>query len=217
MVMMSGLLLTSCEYDNFDAPTATLSGKVAFEGKAIGVRTNGPQLELWQDGYPLRSLIPVHIEQDGTFSAVLFDGQYKLVRKGNSPWLQQPGDTLIVNVKGNTTVDVPVTPYFTISNETFQASGNEVSASFTVNRHVESAEADAVRLYVGKSLLTDQSRNELAVNLNLSTLSVGTSTSLKAQLPESFKNLSYVFVRIGVKAKASGEYYYTQVQKLNLK
>ena len=44
-----------CEKDNFDAPKATLSGKVTYNGNAVGVRTNATQLELWQDGYALHS------------------------------------------------------------------------------------------------------------------------------------------------------------------
>lgn len=217
LIVMSGIFLTSCEYDNFEEPTSTLAGRVVFEGNAVGVRTNGPQLELWQDGYPVRSLIPVHIEHNGSFSANLFDGQYKLVRKGNSPWLPQQTDTLVINVKGNTTVDVPVIPYFTVSTQAPLVANSELTVNFTVNKHVASAELDAVRLYIGKSILVDHSRNEFSVSLNVSSLVLGTPATLKAQLPESLKNLPYVFVRVGVKAKSTGEYSYTQVQKIALK
>ena len=54
LIIICNLLLSGCGYDNFDEPTAFLMGKVVYEGKAVGVRTNGPQLELWQDGYGLK-------------------------------------------------------------------------------------------------------------------------------------------------------------------
>lgn len=214
---ISSLGFSGCDYDNFEEPKSILSGNVIFEGKPVGVRTNGPQLELWQDGFQLRTLIPVHIEQDGSFSAALFDGQYKLVRKGNSPWLQQASDTLMIQVKGNTAIDVPVIPYFSVSNESYQVANNELTAGFTVRKHANPADVDVVRLFIGKSILTDQSRNENAVSLDLSTLVLGTPTTIRAQVPDGLKNLNYVFVRLGVKAKATGEYSYSQVQKIALK
>ena len=217
LVAFTSLLVVGCEYDNFEAPKSTLSGRVVYEGKAIGVRNNGPQLELWQDGYPLRSKINVYFDQDGTFSASLFDGTYKLVRMGDSPWLQQATDTIIVQVKGNTAVDVPVTPYFTVTNESFQKNNNNITANFTVNRIVGTANLGAVCLYLGKSILTDQVRQELLVDANLANVTFGQQTSIVGVLPDKLKNLDYVYARIGVKSTLSGEYYYTAIQKIALK
>lgn len=213
----ASLFLAGCAYDNFDAPESRLSGRVVYEGNAVGVRNNGPQLELWQDGHALKSKIPVYLNQDGTFSASLFDGQYKLVRRGDSPWLQQAADTLIVNVKGNTTFDVPVTPYFTITNESFQKSGNTITAQFAVNKIVQSANVELVRLYLGKSILTDQVLRDLRVDGNVGSLVFGQSTVIAGEIPDALKNLDYVYARIGVKSTSSSEYIYTQVQKIALK
>lgn len=213
----AALLLSGCAYDNFAAPESTLSGRVVYDGQAVGVRNNGPQLELWQDGYPLRSAITLYFNQDGTFSASLFDGQYKLVRKGDAPWLQQATDTIVVNVKGNTHIDVPVTPYFTISGDAYQKSGNTITASFVVNKVVQSANAELVRLYLGKSVLTDQVQRELRVDGDPAALVFGQNTSIAGELPDNLKNLDYVFARIGIKSTSSSEYFYTPVQKIALK
>lgn len=217
LITTAGLFLTGCEYDNFEAPQSMLSGKVVYEGKAVGVRNNGPQLELWQDGFALRSAIPVYLNQDGTFSASLFDGQYKLVRKGDAPWLQQATDTILVNVKGNTSVDVPVTPYFAITNESFQKSDNTITARFAVNKIVGSATVELVVLYLGKSVLTDQVQHELRVDGNVGSLVFGQQMAISGVIPDKLKNLDYVFARLGVKSTAAGEYYYTPVQKIALK
>lgn len=213
----ASVFLAGCGYDNFNAPESSLSGRVVYDGKPIGVRNSGPQLELWQDGYALRTKIPVYLNQDGTFSATLFDGQYKLVRMGDSPWLQQANDTIIVNVKGNTNIDVPVTPYFTITGDSFQKSGNTISARFVVNKIVSSANVEFVRLYLGKSILTDQVQRELRVDGNVGALVFGQQTTIEGELPDNLKNLDYVYARVGVKSTASSEYLYTAIQKIALK
>jgi len=213
----AGLLLAGCKYDNFEAPKATLSGKVVYQGNAVSVRNNGPQLELWQDGFALKSPITVNISQDGSYSAILFNGRYKLVRRADAPWQQQASDTLIVNVSGNTSYDVPVSPYFTISNDTFGKSGNNITARFVVNKNIPTANLELVRLYLGKSILTDQVQREFLVDGNVANIVSGQPTEITASLPDNLKDLDYIFARIGVKSSSAGEYYYTQVQKIALK
>ncbi len=217
-IASGSLLFSGCKHDNYEEPNSVLSGRVMYNGQPVGVRTNGPQLELWQDGFALRTLIPVHISHDGTFSASLFNGTYKLVRKGNSPWLQQSTDTLVVQVNGNTNVDVPVTPYFEIKNESYAVANNTVTANFTVDKVVATSNnLQFVKLYLGSSVLTDEVRKEHAVNANVGSLVLGANTSLTTTIPDNLKNLPYIFVRLGVKSTATGEYSYTQVQKVSLK
>src|SRR6266542_1412629 len=117
------LVLTAfaaCKKDDRNKPGATITGRVVYQGQPIGLRSNGVQLELWQNGYQLFTKIPVNINQDGTFSAAVFNGDYKLTRlKGNGPWADNT-DTIAVQVTGTVSVDVPVDPYFIIKNETIQ-------------------------------------------------------------------------------------------------
>ena len=195
-------LLASCEYDNYDAPSAKLSGRVLYNDAPVGVRTNGTQLELWQDGYELYTKIPVYIAQDGTFSASLFNGQYKLVRLSGAPWEDQPMDTIRIEVKGNTVVDVPVKPYFIIKNESYQ-------------KVVESAEVKSVNFYLGEGILTDHNKNEYKGELDLSGLVLGQETTMTATIPEKMLKNGYAFARIGVQSNKSNEYFYTQVQKVS--
>ncbi|WP_071147394.1 DUF3823 domain-containing protein [Bacteroides ihuae] len=217
LIIICSLLLSGCEYDNFDEPTSFLMGKVVYEGKTVGVRTNGPQLELWQDGYGLKKNIPIYIAQDGTYSVALFNGQYKMVRKAGAPWEAQLSDTIIVNVKNKTEYDVPVIPYFTITEEGFQKQGNTISAKFTINKIVSSAKIESVRLYLGSSVLTDQNKNEQAQNADIATIQIGQEATVTTTIPTNLAQLDYIFVRVGVRATVSNEYYYTQVQKIALK
>jgi len=216
-IAAASLLFAACEYDNFEAPKSTLSGHIVYEGNAIPIRNNGAELQLWQDGFATRAPIPVYINQEGYFSASLFDGEYKLTRLGNAPWLQQSSDTITVTVKGNTTVDVPSTPYYTVTNTTFQKNGNTVTGQFTVNRIVANSNLEFVRLYLGKTLLTDQVQRDLRVEGNVANFVFGQPTTLSGEIPENLRNLDFIFARIGVKSSLTGEYNYSPVQKIALK
>ena len=60
------------------------------------------QLQLYQDGYEKNDPISVFVGQDGTFSALLFDGEYRLTtRDGNGPWVNNH-ESVTVNLKGHT-------------------------------------------------------------------------------------------------------------------
>lgn len=211
------LLFASCEYDNYNEPTSILSGRVIYNGTPVGVRTNGTQLELWQNGFKLFTKIPVFIAHDGTFSASLFDGQYKLVRMTGAPWLPQTSDTIVVNVKGNTNIEVPVSPYFVIKNESFAVNAGSITVKFTVEKPVASAVLGNVNIYFGNSILTDNIRNEGVVNVNLANVTLGQETTVVATIPAKVASSDYMFVRIGAKATVSSEYCFTRVQKIALK
>ncbi|WP_114778599.1 DUF3823 domain-containing protein [Botryobacter ruber] len=206
--------LTSCEKDNYEPPKSMLTGTVTYNGNPVGVRTNGVQLELWQDGYALNQKIPVHVAQDGTFSARLFDGEYKLVRLAGAPWQNMPNDTVVVNVQGNTVQNIGVTPYFIIRDETITRNGNTVTAEFVVEKIVEDAALRDVKLYLNKSVLLDENFKDYAQNIDISGITSGEKVTVSATLPANLASLSTVFARIGVRSDKSPEFYYTQVKKL---
>jgi hypothetical protein len=216
------LLLTSCKKDNYEAPSSSLNGRVVYQGQTIGVRTpinggGGAQLELWQPGFALFQKIPVYVNQDGTFSASLFDGNYKLVMlKGSGPWVDNT-DTINVQVSGATTIDFPVQPYFTIKNETIQKAGNAITANCKVDQVVATRAIERVTLYVGTTQFVDQNVNSGTQNLTGAALSnLSQPLSFNYTIPSSLAGRSFVYARIGVKATGISEMVYTQVQKINL-
>ena len=104
-----------CDYDNYEAPQSQLTGRIVYEDEAVGLRQTGTGqdynvLELYQPGFEGTAPIPVYVDQDGRFSAMLFDGTYRLVAKnGSGPWVDS-GTELNFDVRGNTNIDFPVTP-----------------------------------------------------------------------------------------------------------
>jgi hypothetical protein len=130
------MALGSCSKDNYDAPESTLSGRVVYNGEALQLRGNqAVQLQLYQRGYAKHDPISVYVNQDGGYSARLFDGQYQLItRNGNGPWSPQGRDTIEVQVVGSTIQDVQVTPYYLVQDAQIALNGNSLDASFTVEK-----------------------------------------------------------------------------------
>ncbi|MGN0003549.1 MAG: DUF3823 domain-containing protein [Sphingobacterium composti] len=155
-IVSIGLLL-SCGKDNYDEPQATLTGRVVHEGKPIGVRgsNNSVRLQLWQNGFALKTPIDVYVAQDGSYTAKLFDGDYQLITvSGNGPWAHST-DTLQVQVKGNTTVDINVRPYYTLENIQYQLNGTKLQATFQLNKIDETRNLDNVNLLINDTKFVD--------------------------------------------------------------
>ncbi|MEZ0483559.1 DUF3823 domain-containing protein [Fibrella aquatica] len=211
------ILLTSCEKDNYEPPKSTLTGRVIYDNQPVGVRSNGVQLELWQRGYQLFSKIPLLVGQDGSFSATLFDGDYKLVRlRGNGPWVDNT-DTIAVQVRGGTTIDVPVQPYFVIRNPAITRSGANLSANCTVAQVAAGRAIERVTVYVGTTQFVDVTNNVGSSTVAAAALTdLSKPVALSLALPTAVANRPYFFARIGVKTVGVAEMLYAPVQKITL-
>jgi hypothetical protein len=157
-------LAASCKKDNYESPESMFSGKIVYNGQPLGVSGIGEQnyLQFWQDGYELKTSFNCHIAQDGSYSAMLFDGVYKLTMNSNrGPWIST-SDTVTVEVKGNTAKDFPVKPYYTISNIEYSLNGNILKATFDVTAIDDSRSIENIALLVNKtSLVSNQNAGHL--------------------------------------------------------
>jgi hypothetical protein len=211
---------------------------VAGTKQPVGVATNGTQLELWQYGYQLRQKIAVHINQDGTFSSRLFDGNYKLVRLTGAPWANNT-DTINVDLKGSADVEVPVNPFFTVGGEsfTFNKADTSITAVFSVSRLDATRNSDRVSLHVGLTNFVDvnnqipipAANNDITPPANFLTVPVtmkiflnpnrypaSNQAELRRQLDVALQK-GYAFVRAGVRTTGITQRFYTQVKEISLK
>ncbi len=215
IAMLLCILATGCKKDNFEKPSSTLSGTVVYNKEAVGVRSNGVQLELWQHGFQLFTKIPVHVGQDGSFSASLSDGAYKLVRlPGNGPWINNT-DSIDITVNGNTVVEVPVQPYFIIKNATAAKAGTGVTATFSIERVNTSQPLESASLYVGKTNIVDAVNNLGSTTLSADVIGDITSpVTINVSIPAALAGQSFFYARIGVKTAGVAERIYTQPIKI---
>ncbi|MCC9165789.1 DUF3823 domain-containing protein [Pontibacter harenae] len=211
------VVLTGCEKDNYEPPTSTLTGRVVYNGEPVNLRSNGVQLELWQRGYQNFEKIPVYVAQDGTYSATLFDGNYKLVLlPGNGPWVNNT-DSLNVQVNGSTTIDVPVQPYFNIQNETFQLSGNVITTTVDVNQVTAGRELERITYYLSGTTIVDAQNWAAVTDIwwpDPATLEETKTMSLT--VPANLVSKGYVFARVGLKIAGIEEMLYTPVHRVEL-
>ncbi|MCD7931254.1 MAG: DUF3823 domain-containing protein [Tannerellaceae bacterium] len=208
------VLLTGCGKDNYDAPDSLLTGRVVYEGEPIQVRGSDERvrLQLYQDGYDYRTPIEVFVTQDGSFSALLFDGEYKMVtRDNNGPWVNSR-DTTLVTVKGNTHVDMEVTPYFTISNADITLANNVITAKFDITRIVDTAEMDRVILLAGQTAFVDDDYKVLRVDWT-DNLQTGTVT-YTAELNDEAKEAVVLNGRVCIWTRGADQGIYSPIFKL---
>lgn len=209
-------LLTACEKDNLDEPNSVITGRVTYQGEPIGVRSDRVQFEIWQRGYDFFTKIPLNIAQDGSFKALLFDGDYKLVRLvGAGPWADNT-DTIDVSLKGSANLDIPVEPFFVIKNASFVKNGNSVDATFTIEKNgTHTREMELARLFLGRFFILDLGNN--AANKNATGVVLGQPVTVNLAIPGGIINDDFIFARVGVKTREIGEYLYTPSTKIQLK
>jgi hypothetical protein len=220
-----GLLAAGCQKDNITPPTSQLTGRVIYQNEPVGVRGQGntdlrnqglAPLELWQRGEKFRNKIELYINQDGTYSATLFDGDYKLTRRSNGgPW-QNSTDSIDVKVRGNTVVDVPVQPYYVVRQTTIAKSGSNVTASGLVSQVSTGRNVEGVTLFLNTTQFVDTNNSLLGqTTLSGSALSnLSQPLNLSVAIPATAKGA--VYARIGVRTQGVGELYYSPVQKITL-
>lgn len=246
VALASLAVLTGCDnilgLDNREPPGSVLTGRVVFEGQGVGLRSGGAaQLELWEPRYQdqLYGKIPVHIDQDGSFTSALFDGEYKLNLLPNSgPWVNNT-DTTLISLRGQANVDVQVTPYFVIRDAQIvrnapadPTQGGAITATFRVEA-IAPANAqrtvELVGVYVSTTSFADKNINPLQFANGvrertrtqiLTQLNAGTPITMTLTLPNTVYNTSSpvrrtsIFARIGVKTTGVGELLYTPVVEI---
>lgn len=202
--------LAGCKKDNKEPPSSVLSGKIVYNKLPLGLRSSGVELELWQYGYQLRNKIPIYVSQDGSYSAKIFDGSYKLtLLRGNGPWVEKT-DSIDVVVKGSTIADVTVDPFFIVNNFTCTRSGNNVTANVSIQRVNTSKALEAVRFYIGQTIVTDQNNNSLTVAKDAGAITdITQPVSFTATIPAALVAKDAVFVRIGIKTSGVTELLYS--------
>src|SRR5699024_2191003 len=165
--LVAVLFFTACSlnnFDNYDSPETTLQGIFHYEGDSVRVSYNNVTFELWQGGFGEESPINVTVDQNGSYSAVLFEGDYRLVvPPGQGPFIsnsigEDGSDTLRVELRGNQQLDIEILPYFMIGNPQFSLSGSTVTASFSVEQIAtgdNARDVELVELYISKTRYVD--------------------------------------------------------------
>lgn len=229
--------LASCGYDNYDEPTSLLEGRLVYNGEAINVSYNDVTFQLWEPGWQTKAQINVSVDQDGSYSAMLFNATYKLVIPSNQgPFrsktnAETSSDTILVKLDGSKVMDIEVEPYYMIRTPQFTASGVNVAGTFKVEQIISGTNAkniERVNLYVNKTQFVDfrsnvnktYNKDEGEVDpsvLDGALVIAGSTITLNAVIdPVITPTQNYVFARIGLKISGIEDMIFSPVVKVNL-
>jgi hypothetical protein len=224
IIFLAGFaVLASCKKDNYEAPSSTLSGKIVYQGEAIGVENYQVPYELYQFGFGKVGAIGSSFAQDGTYSAVLFDGEYRLIiPNGQGPfkWKQTASgdpDSVLISLRGSQQLDLEVTPYYMIRTPQLAASGGKVTANFKIEKIVTDATAkdlENVTLYINKTQFVSGGDNIANSEIAGSAIVDMNNVTLETSIPSITPTQNYVFARIGLKIAGVEDRIFSPVQKI---
>lgn len=136
--MVTSSFLTSCditELDNLDAPNAGLFGSVLDTDTGELVEQDiirGGELQIWEQGIANVTPQVLNYKPDGTFKdSKLFAADYKVIPLRTN---FQPIDTVLVNVEGQTELNLTVIPYIRILNPSITKIDNTITATFSLEQ-----------------------------------------------------------------------------------
>ena len=219
------LFFTACDYDNYDEPKSNLTGRIVYQGEPIGVSYNDVYFQLWEPGWQTKAPINVNVDQDGTYSAVLFDANYKLVFPGGQgPFMpvkntSTNSDTIAVDLKGSKTLDIEVMPFYMVRNAQFTAAGRKVTGTFKLDKIITDANArnvERVSLYVGRTQFVDGRSGLPVKDVNAADIPDMNNISLSVDVPAITPAQNYVYARVGVKIAGVEDMLFSPVQKVTL-
>jgi hypothetical protein len=221
--MLSAII--SCKKDNYDPPSSQLSGRLLYKGEAIQVEYDRVPFELYQYGFGKVGPINGAITQEGTYSHLLFDGEYKFViRAGQGPflWPQTGGkaDSIAITVNGNTVRDIEVQPYYMIRTPQITKAGTQISASLKLEKIITDAvngkNIETVSLYVNKTQFVSGTDNIGKTDIAGSAITDLNNINLSVAIPTIRPAQSYIFARVGLKIAGVEDMIFSPVVKINI-
>ncbi len=215
----------SCKKDNYDPPSSLLTGRLLYKGEAIQVEYDRVPFELYQYGFGKVGPINGTITPEGTFSHLLFDGEYKFViRPGQGPflWPQSGGkaDSISISVRGSQNLDIEVMPYYMIRTPQIAKAGTQVTGSFKLEKIITDAvnakNIERVSMYLNKTQFVSGTDFIAKTDLAGSAITDINNISMNVTVPAIVPTQNYVFARIGVKIAGVEDMIFSPVVKINM-
>ena len=219
------VIFSSCKYDNYDPPTINFTGQLNYAGKPFQFDgySEGAGLskiiELYQTGFG-KSGVPITaaVNADGKFTQQVFAGKYEITMK-NTPypftfdnWATKPSggyDTLRLNITGNYNLNVPVTPYFDITDVTWAIDGTHLNVTFNIKKIQEGATVTKAHVFVNTASIVNSgviASAETAVSDISKPVTVSFSIpDYRSKYVNNFRD--YAFIRVALETDKSPTYF----------
>jgi hypothetical protein len=216
-VLFSSIALVSCnlsELDNQDPPKSEVYGNLVYNGQAVPVKNGQIPLNFYQDSYKGNGNFQIMPSQDGKISALLFDGEYKIVLSSNQGAYEENAVPYTLKVEGRTELNWEIKPFFYVNKATYNYTNRQITAKVDISKISQNRDLEFVSIIVSKSIICDRINKEKEFILNAGDISNLSDINIVGDL--SGWNKEYCFVRIGVKSVGNTFYNYSQVQRIEL-
>lgn len=217
---------TSCKKDNYTEPGSFLTGKIVYNDEPINVEYDKVNLQIWQFGFGKKDYIASAIGQDGSFSSLLFDGNYRLVFAPNQgPFMTKiisaaEKDTIFLSLNGSQTLNIDVIPYYMVEDATFTSSASVISATCKLDKIITDANAktvERVTLYINKTNIVSGSNYLVKKDLTGASITDLNNVSLTGvTVPTLVPAQTYVFARLGLKITGVEKLIFSPITKVTL-
>jgi hypothetical protein len=223
IILLALFAAAGCKKDNYDAPSVTLAGRLVYNGEAINVEYNRVPFELYQAGFGKTGPIRGTFDQEGTYSTLLFNGNYKFTIPANQGpfiWKELSAgkrDSIAINLSGTQTLDIEVTPYYMIRNAVITAANAKVNATFSIEKIVTDLNAkdiERVVLFINKTQFVSSADQIGATELAGSALLSLSNITMSADIPSILPTQNYAFARVGIKIEGVEDMIFTPVTKV---
>lgn len=221
------LIFSSCEYDNYDAPSLTFNGKLKCNDKDVlfdGASGKG-LLKVFQKGFGKVDVgTPIYVNGEGVFNQLLFAGEYWLTLDNHQyPFefkqFKSLGnglgyDSIYIDLKNSLNMDIEVLPYYSLQDFNVSLVDDKIVMKFKVEKNTTTTlpapVIKKVRGYVGTSSIVN-SETTCAVSMDVN---VSENTELAIEMPISSYRASYVnnfrtyaYCRVAIELENIPEYY----------
>lgn len=217
------LFSSACKLDNIKPPSVTLKGQLMYKGTPVGVEYNQVPFQIYQSGFKGNAPITGTFDQDGSYSVLTFNGNYKFtIPGGQGPFqwkeLASGGrDTLAINLSGDQTINIEVTPYYMIRNAQLAASGGNITAKFSIEKDITDATAkniQTVSLFVNKTQFTSAADHAAEADLAGTAITDPANVNLSVATPKFTVTQNYVYARVGIRVVGVEDMIFSPVQKI---
>lgn len=226
------MLFMSCEYDNYEAPSLSLSGNIVYNGKNLQWDGSASRtiLRVIQNGYgKVDGGTFVQVKDDGSFHQLLFHDRYWLTPYNNqfpfefSQFHYQSGigyDSIYIEMTKDLHMDIEVIPYYELHDFSATLEGEDIvlrcKASVVQGTQKASPNIKNVRGYISTTRLVN-SNTTCAV-----TVTADANLELKVSIPVTSYQNSYVnnfrnygFCRMAIELDNIPNYYlFTDIVKI---
>ncbi len=220
------LAFTSCQYDNYDAPSLNFHGKLTYNGDNFLYDGNPGRrvFNIFQTGFgKTDNGTNIRVDETGAFQQLLFsDDDYKLTLENRKfPFEFEDFtpravgyDSLTINLQKNMERNFAVTPYYTVTNFTTTYTNNNIVLKCKVAKVSGTKQAAPAvvkaRAYVSTSALV----NSGTVCQVATDISITDQGDVEVSVPLSSYRSSYVnnfrtyaFCRIAIELANIPDYY----------